>query len=105
MKVINKLVIALALAVPTSTLVTADELVINNNSINAFNPGAGDYTPEMHEALKISPIGFEQIEVVPPGYDKPVVIRANITKTGNGLQNVSLPATGEVAARTDLLIP
>lgn len=96
MKVINKLIITLALAVPTSNLVTADELVINN---------IRTYAPDMHEALKISPIGFEQVEVVPPGYDIPAVYGAETVRIGNGLQNVSLPIAGEIAARTEALIP
>ena len=103
MKVINKLVIALALAVPTSSLVTADELVINNN--NTFVPGTGEYTPDMSEALKISPIGFEHIEVVPPGYDKPATSGIDTVKSGHGLQNVNLPVAGEFATVPVVLAP
>jgi hypothetical protein len=104
MKVINKVVITLALAVPTSTLVTADELVINKAN-HAFNDGTGQYTPDMREALRISPIGFEHVVVVPPGYDKPEVTTTGITRIGNGLQSVNLPHEGEIAARTEVLIP
>lgn len=103
MKVINKVVIALALAVPMSSLVTADELVINNN--NTFLSGTGDYTPDLHEALKISPIGFEHIQVVPPGYDKPAVPRIDTVKTGPGMQNVNLPVSGDVATRPAVFSP
>lgn len=104
MKVINKVVITLALAVPTSTLVTADELVINTAN-HTFNAGAGQYTPDMREALKISLIGFEQVVVVPPGYDKSEADAAGTVRIGNGLQPVNLPHQGEIAARTEVLIP
>jgi len=103
MKVINQLVVALSLAVPLS-LVTADELVIKNN-INTFKPGTGDYTPDMREALKISPAGFENIVVVPPGYDKHSVTDADIANNGNRLQKVNLPLEGEIAVTTQALIP
>jgi hypothetical protein len=103
MKVINKIVIALALAVPF-TLVAADELVIENN-INALTLGTAKYSPDMHEALTISPIGYEHIQIVPPGYDKPTLSEANTLKNGIGLQNVKLPLTGEIAASNNILIP
>lgn len=100
MKVIIKLIVALALAVPLS-LVTADELVFRNSI--AFDPGTKDYSPDMHEALKISPFGYEQIVVVPPGYDKPAVTDIDTVKTGIRLQKVNLPVTGEVAAQAGIL--
>ncbi len=103
MKVINKIVVALALAVPYA-LVTADELVIKND-INALNLGTAEFSPDMYEALKISPIGYEQIEIVPPGHDKPAVIEANSLKKGIGLHNVKLPLSGEFAARNGILVP
>jgi hypothetical protein len=101
MKVINTLAVALALAVPIS-LVTADEQTLNNY---AYIPGPEDYSPDMHEALKISPIGFEQIVVVPPGYDKPAEMDTVMVKNGIRLQNVNLPLTREVTAKTGILAP
>jgi len=103
MKVIYTFAVALALAVPIS-LVTADELVINNKN-TTYKPGLEDYSPNMHEALKISPIGFEQIVIVPPGYDKPAGIDTETMKNGIRLQNVNLPLTGEVSARPGILAP
>lgn len=103
MKVIIKLVLTLSLAVPLS-LVTADELVIKND-INALTLGTAEYSPDMHEALKISPIGYEQIEIVPPGYDKPDVIEANTRSNGIGLHNVKLPLSGEIVASDGILVP
>ncbi len=103
MKVINKLVVTLSLAVAI-TLVTADELVIKND-INALTLGTAEFSPDMHEALKISPIGYEQIEIVPPGYDKPAVIEANTRKNGIGLHNGNLPLSGEIVASDGLLVP
>ena len=103
MKVINQLVVTLSLAVPI-TLVTADELVIQND-INALTLGTAEFSPDMHEALKISPIGYEQIEIVPPGYDKPAVIEANTRNNGIGLHNAKLPLPGDVVASDGILIP
>ena len=103
MKVINQLIIALALAVPLS-LVTADELVIKKSSYG-FKPGTEDYSPDMQEALKISPFGYEQIVVVPPGYDKPAEIGIETVKTGIRLQNLNLADTDEVATKADMLTP
>ena len=103
MKVINKLVVTLSLAVPI-TLVTADELVIKND-INALTLGTAEFSPDMHEALKISPIGYEQIEIVPPRYDKPAMIEANTRKNGIGLHNGKLPLSGEIVASDGLLVP
>ena len=103
MKVINKLVVTLSLAVAI-TLVTADELVIKND-INALTLGTAEFSPDMHEALKISPIGYEQIEIVPPGYDKPAVIEANTRQNGIGLHNGNLPLSGEIVASDGLLVP
>ncbi len=103
MKVINQLVVTLSLAVPI-TLVAADELVIQND-INGLTLGTAEFSPDMHEALKISPIGYEQIEIVPPGYDKPAVSDANTRNTGIGLHNVKIPLSGEIVASDGKIIP
>lgn len=99
---INIFAVALALAVPYA-LVTADELVIINNNASHF--GSEDYSPDMHEALMISPIGFEQIVVVPPGHDKPAVTGIGKVENGIRLHNANFPLTGEVTAKAGILTP
>lgn len=103
MKVINTVIVALALAVPHA-LVTADELVISKN-INALSFGTEDYSPDMHEALTISPIGFDHIVVVPPGYANPAEASTETANFGIGLQNVNFPASGDLVLRTGIHAP
>ena len=68
MKVKYKLVIALALAVPF-TLVSADELVINDND-NALVLNRADYSMKLQETVTITPVDFKDVTVAPPSLDE-----------------------------------
>jgi len=71
MKVIIKLLTALALAVPISpiSLVTADELLVKVNT-NALSIDKAGNSLDIHNTTHILPINFEDVVVVPPNLDE-----------------------------------
>ena len=90
MKVKNKLIIALALAVPMS-LVAADELVINDFT-PVTGPGNVDTSWKSPATVAISPLDFKDVTVVPPDLQE-----AAGAAPAPGARPRELPAQGEVA--------
>jgi len=80
MKVTNKLIVALALAVPLSpiSLITADELLIKDD-IKAYSQGTEDHSLNTQKPVKVLPLGFEDIVIVPPNLDNVVRIESIVT--------------------------
>ena len=92
-KVKNKLIIALALAVPIS-LVSADELVIND-----YAPVSGDVDTslKLQETVNITPMDFKDVTVVPPDLDEAIGVSA-----APGARPRILPDAEEIAYRESL---
>jgi hypothetical protein len=75
MKVTKALILALTLAVPLSpiSLVTADELLIKDNT-KAFNNETAEHSYSMQKTVHIVPMNFADVVIVPPSLDEVVMV-------------------------------